>query len=235
MTNRWDTAAEVRKKQIESCIDLTFCKVFLPFYIDYVQSNTGKYILEIGAGTGHLSKELSLLGRDITAIEPSQGMYSIAKEVVLETNVRLLNCSLQEFKADINYDLTISHMVVHTVNELNSFLFSIKKILKKDGRFIFSMPHPCFYNEYKQFFNKDEYQYMSEIKKEINFTITKDIENEIKGVPYIHRPLSFYINTLISNGFIIDFFYEIYPSKEVQMMYGSEWESPRYCVFSCTI
>lgn len=100
------------------------------------------------------------------------------------------------------------------------------------GHFIFSIPHPCFYNEYKGFFG-DEYNYMTPMTKDVSFTITKDSKNTISGVPYHHRPLSEYINKLVESGFAINGFDETYPEEDIQLKYGAKWESPRYCVFTC--
>ena len=74
---------------------------------------------------------------------------------------------------------------------------------------------------------------MVSVTKEITFTITKDNENPISGVPYHHRPLSTYINTLVEAGFSIDRFDETYPDGVIQEMYGEKWKTPRYCVFIC--
>jgi hypothetical protein len=69
--------------------------------------------------------------------------------------------------------------------------------------------------------------------KEISFSITKDKENVIEGVPYHHRPLQDYINSLVLSGFAIGGFDETYPSKEIQDKYGEPWQTPRYCMFMC--
>ncbi|APS28401.1 methyltransferase type 11 [Pectobacterium brasiliense] len=232
MPNRWNNVAEIRKIQIESGSDLTFNKVFRPLIIKIIQNSSPKKILEIGAGTGHLSKDLFNLGLTVTAIEPSLGMYEVAREVLSSTDVTLVNCTSLELGKDTIYDTAFSHLVAHVVDGLTTFFESINQHLKRNGYFIFSIPHPCFYNEYKNFFGRD-YNYMASMKKNVSFSITKDSENIISGVPYHHRPLSEYFNNIVASGFSIDGFDEVYPSDEIQAMYGKKWESPRYCVFTC--
>ncbi|KHT26423.1 class I SAM-dependent methyltransferase [Pectobacterium parvum] len=232
MPNRWNNVAKIRRHQIESGSDLTFNKVFRPLIIKCIQSLSPKNILEVGAGTGHLSKDLSNLGLTVTAIEPSLGMYEVARDVLSPTDVKLINCTSLELGKDIIYDIAFSHLVAHVVDDLTVFFESIGQHLDRGGYFIFSIPHPCFYNEYKNFLG-DDYNYMIQMKKNVSFTITKDSENIISGVPYHHRPLSEYFNKLVATGFSIYGFDEIYPSDEIQAMYGTKWESPRYCVFTC--
>jgi 2-polyprenyl-3-methyl-5-hydroxy-6-metoxy-1,4-benzoquinol methylase len=232
MPHRWSNSAELRRNQIESGIDLTFNEVFRPLFVEKIAALAKYSILEVGAGTGHLSKALASEGRNITAIEPSDGMFSVAKDVLADTGVNLINCASWDLPADTYYEVAISHLVAHVVDDVAAFFRSIAAHLETSGHFIFSIPHPCFFNGYKKIFS-DGYQYMKSAYQEIAFTITKDQENQISGVPYHHRPLSIYVNTLVAAGFAIDGFEETWPSAEIQALYGKEWENPRYCLFAC--
>lgn len=232
MPHRWCNSAKIRREQIESGVDLTFNEVFKPLLVSRVKNLSPSNVLEVGCGTGHISKDLFELGLSVTAIEPSVGMYEVAKDVLSLTDVRLLNCTSFELEKDEFYQVAFSHLVAHVVDDLSAFFESIGKHLKANSHFIFSIPHPCFYNEYKGFFG-DEYNYMTPMSKNVSFTITKDSKNTISGVPYHHRPLSEYFNKLVDSGFAIDGFDETYPEDYIQLKYGAKWEFPRYCVFTC--
>jgi 2-polyprenyl-3-methyl-5-hydroxy-6-metoxy-1,4-benzoquinol methylase len=232
MPHRWCNSAQLRREQIESGADLTFNEVFKPLIVSRVNNLSPRNVLEVGAGTGHISKELFNLGMTVTAIEPSSGMYEVAKDVLSFTDVRLINCTSFELAKDKVYDVAFSHLVAHVVDDLFDFFNSIAQHVAKNGHFIFSIPHPCFYNEYKGFFG-GEYNYMIPMTKDVSFTITKDSKNIISGVPYHHRPLSEYFNKLVKAGFAINGFDETYPDDEIQEKYGAKWESPRYCMFIC--
>lgn len=232
MPHRWCNSAQIRREQIESGEDLTFNEVFKPLLVSRIKSLSPSNVLEVGAGTGHISKELSELGFPVTAIEPSAGMYGVAKDVLSLTDVRLLNCTSYDLEKNQLYEVAFSHLVAHVVDDLNEFFESVGQHLGANSHFIFSIPHPCFYNEYKGFFG-DEYNYMTPMIKTVSFTITKDSKNTISGVLYHHRPLSEYINKLVESGFAIDGFDETYPEEDIQLKYGAKWESPRYCLFTC--
>ena len=232
MSHRWCNSAQIRRAQIESGADLTFNEVFKPLLISRIQALAPINVLEVGAGTGHISNELFKLGFSVTAIEPSLGMYEVAQDVLSSTDVSLVNCTSFELGQDKVYDVALSHLVAHVVDDLSGFFVSVGQHLDTNGHFIFSIPHPCFYNEYKGFFG-DEYNYMVPMKKNISFTITKDPRNTISGVPYHHRPLSEYFNSLVKSGFAIDGFDETYPDDDIQEKYGTKWKTPRYCVFTC--
>ena len=232
MPHRWCNSANLRRQQIESGLDLTFNEVLKPAFTKFITGLNPKSILEVGAGTGHLSKELSQYNFEITAIEPSSGMYKVAADVLSGTNVNLINRTLFDLPLTKKYDLVFSNLVAHIVDNLDSFLLSIAIHLDSSGYLLFSIPHPCFYNEYKQFFGCD-YNYMRSVSKNVTFNITKDPDNNISDVPYNHRPLSTYINCIAQSGFSLGYFEEIYPDEEIQRKYGTPWKSPRYCIFMC--
>ncbi|ALM52966.1 class I SAM-dependent methyltransferase [Halomonas huangheensis] len=232
MPHRWCNSAQIRREQIESGTDLTFNEIFKPLIVSRINELRPGRVLEVGAGTGHISIELFKLGYSVTAIEPSLGMYLVAQDVLSSTDVKLVNCTSFELEQDTFYEVAFSHLVAHVVDDLSAFFRSIGQHLEKNGHFIFSIPHPCFYNDYKRFFG-DEYNYMVSMTKNVSFTITKDSQNTISGVPYHHRPLSEYFNKLVDSGFAIDGFDETYPDEHIQEKYGSKWEAPRYCMFTC--
>lgn len=232
MPHRWCASAEIRRKQIESGVDLTFVEVFKPLFVKWVCDLQPSRAIEIGAGTGHLSQALVSAGFPITAIEPSPGMYEIACDVLAGTDVQLVNCSSFELEESEPFDVAFSHLVAHVVEDLEGFLKSVSAHISEGGYFLFSIPHPCFYNAYKKFFG-DEYNYMEQLRKEVSFAVTNDPENTITGVPYHHRPISSYMNSICAAGLLLSRFHEVYPPKELQLKYGALWENPRYCTFVC--
>lgn len=231
MPHRWDDFADTRRIQIESGKDLTFSQVFLPYYLNLVKKLNPVSLLEVGCGTGHLSAILSSHVRTSVAIEPSVGMYAVAKNILQNSNVQLFHLRAEEYREQNTFDLIISHMCLQLVDNMESFVSSVRTLMKMDSYFVFAIPHPCFYNEYKHFFLPSEYHYMKEMTKTVSFTITRDSNTQISGVPYCHRPLSRYFSVLKAHNLQVVDFDEIFPEAKIQSLYGNEWDFPRYCVF----
>jgi|LGVF01.1.fsa_nt_gb SAM-dependent methyltransferase len=231
MPERWDNAAELRKEQIESGLDLTFSKVFLPYYLNLATELRPSSLLEVGCGTGHLSSELSSHISKVVSLEPSPGMHAVASDILDDTRVQLINKRVQDLEFEQTFDLIISHMCIQTIHNINDFLESIRLLMNKKSLFVFTIPHPCFYNDYKGFFSSEEYSYIVPMKKNITFAVTKDPDRPISGVPYNHRPLSCYFDSLRVHDMLVADFHEIFPEPAVQSLYGTGWDTPRYCVF----
>jgi SAM-dependent methyltransferase len=232
MDDSWGNWAELRKDQIEKGLDITFSKIFVPYFTQKIQEISPRKVLEIGSGTGHLAKELKKYTSNYIAIEPSLNMFNISKEVLKGSdNINILNIGFEDLSKEIKYKLILSHLCAHAIPDVNSFLETLRNLLDIDGRAIFTLPHPCFYNDYKKFFSSANYDYNSVLNKDVSFSITNDPTRLITNVPYYHRPISFYINAIAGADLVIVSFDEIYPSDEVEALYKKPWGDPRYCSF----
>lgn len=231
----WNQAAELRRSQIESGIDITFCDVFVPYYSARVESAQSRRILEIGCGTGHLAKALASDGRTLHAIEPSEDMHRVAADVLLGSHVDLQKLRMEDYRPQEPFDLAIAHLVVHMVDAVPAFLAATRRALSPGGTLLMSLPHPCFWNNYREYIPRDRYRYMRQEYAEATLTITKDPSNSIHGIPYFHRPLQDYIKAIILAELCIVDIDEIYPEPGIEAKYGSEWKEPRYVVLSCSV
>lgn len=232
MPHRWSQSALIRKNQIESGLDITFHKVFLPIYKKLFNEYRPQNVIDIGTGTGHLAMYLREYCNKMTAIEPSKGMYDVALETLKYSDIALSNICSYNFKTPVPFDIVYSHMCVHTIQSSPDFFRSIRQVILQGGKFIFSIPHPCFYYKYKNHFN-DSYIYMEQMSTSVDLTISKDLDNPLKNIPYFHRPISYYLNLIRETGFTLEKIIEVVPDSDLQHHYKDEWVDPRYCLFVC--
>jgi SAM-dependent methyltransferase len=234
MPERWNKAAALRREQIESGLDITFNQVFVPYYLERVKALRPRKVLEVGCGTGHLSVRLIAACSYLEALEPSPGMHAIAKDILRNSPVELHNTAIEGFRSKHRFDLVVSHLCAQVVADIDAFCSACAATLAPHGRFLFSLPHPCFWNDYKEFFPRENYRYMEEQFASVTLRITKDPDRPITGIPYYHRPLGRYITALNKCGLALTDLDEIVPSKKIQNLYGEEWRFPRYCVLHAT-
>lgn len=232
MSELWESAADLRRRQIEGGLDLTFSQVFLPLYRGLVSRRKPQRVLEVGGGTGHLALELSREVSEYTFVESSPGMCRVAREVLSGSRVAVHNLPIQQFVTDRPFNLVISHLCMQTADDLHGFWRAIVGLLLSDGAFLVSIPHPAFYNSYKKLFAPEDFSYMQERRGLVSFTITLDPNNPIADVPYIHRPLSAYIGSLGQAGLCLTSMEEIFPPESTQKLYGALWETPRYLLLT---
>lgn len=234
MPQRWSKAAALRREQIESGLDITFNRVFVPYFVALTKATRPKRILEVGCGTGHLSARLATMCPHVEALEPSPGMHDVAKEVLCNSGVNLHATAIEAFRPEHPFDIVFSHLCGHVVADIDRFCQACSRAVANDGSFVLSLPHPCFWNDYREYFPRSDYRYNVEQFCTASLTITKDRTRPMEGLPFHHRPLGRYVSALRECGMGLTRLEEIVPAKAVQELYGSEWRFPRYCVLHAT-
>ena len=122
---------------------------FNPIRISYIKKNIIKTfkldhnkvplknikILDIGCGGGLLSEPMSRLGAKVTGIDASDKNIKVAKLHSKKSNLQIdYFCSSPEkFNAKDKFDVILNMEIVEHVEDVNFFLKSCSKLLKKNG------------------------------------------------------------------------------------------------------
>lgn len=234
MKNPWDTYAIKRHEQIISGQDISYDYVLIKTIIEFLNSlqlGEKSKILDIGCSTGILISRINRPTFDITGIDNSRTSIRIAQKYLQEfNNVKLIQESIIRFlpfKHDF-FDIIIANMVFHTVDNYDAALSSCYRLLKKKGNLIISLPHPRYWFIYQGIDKTIPYDYEIPKKYYLDFRITNDQSPFPEKVPYIHRPISFYVNGLINAGFIIRKISEPIPDEKTMSLYKQAWKEPHF-------
>ena len=122
---------------------------FNPVRISYIKDNIIKTfkldnnkiplknlrILDVGCGGGLLSEPMCKLGANVTGIDASQKNINVAKLHSKRNDLRInYFCSSPEkFKVKEKFDVILNMEIVEHVEDVNLFLNSCSKLLKKNG------------------------------------------------------------------------------------------------------
>ena len=122
---------------------------FNPIRISYIKENIIKTfkldqkkaplknikILDIGCGGGLLSEPMSRLGANVTAIDASKKNISVAKYHSKKNNLKInyFCTSPEKLKIKDKFDVILNMEIVEHVEDVNFFLKSSSKLLKKNG------------------------------------------------------------------------------------------------------
>ena len=92
-------------------------------------------ILDIGCGGGLLSEPMSRLGADVTAIDASEKNINVAKLHSKKNNLKIkyICTSPEKLKLKNKFDVILNMEIVEHVEDVNFFLKSCSKLLKKNG------------------------------------------------------------------------------------------------------
>ncbi|MCL4400839.1 MAG: class I SAM-dependent methyltransferase [Candidatus Parvarchaeota archaeon] len=147
----WDAAASYYQKEI-SGDDLNTVH-YGPFGSSETKLNLlgavkGKKVLELGCGGGQCSVTLAKKGAICTGIDISEKQLEHAVKLAEKNSVRInfIKKSFSELDAfpKNSYDIVISVFALQYAERLDRIFRSIKRILKQNGIFVFSIDHPFY-------------------------------------------------------------------------------------------
>ena len=92
-------------------------------------------ILDIGCGGGLLSEPMSRLGAEVVGIDASDKNINVAKLHARKNNlnIKYICSSPENFKTDTKFDVVLNMEIVEHVEDVEFFLMSCSKLLKKNG------------------------------------------------------------------------------------------------------
>ncbi len=122
---------------------------FNPIRIEYIKDNIIKTfkisqknsplknikILDIGCGGGLLSEPMCRLGGNVTAIDASDKNINVAKIHAKKNNLKInyICTSPEKLQTKKKFDVILNMEIVEHVNDVDFFLKSCSKLLKKNG------------------------------------------------------------------------------------------------------
>ena len=122
---------------------------FNPIRISYIKDNIIKTlnlknkekplkkisILDVGCGGGLLSEPMRKLGAEVVGIDASEKNIQVAKLHAKKNNLEIdyLCTSPENFTKKIKFDVVLNMEIVEHVEDVDFFLKSSAKLLKKDG------------------------------------------------------------------------------------------------------
>ena len=122
---------------------------FNPIRIKYIKENiinnfnlknknkplSGVNILDIGCGGGLLSEPMSRMGASVTGIDASDKNIKIAKLHSKKSKLKInyLCSSPEKMKVEKKFDVILNMEIVEHVEDIDFFLKSCAKLLKKNG------------------------------------------------------------------------------------------------------
>jgi SAM-dependent methyltransferase len=162
---------------------------------------SGLEVLDLGCGHGWLSGRLQEAGAAVTGVDGSTELLRLAKDQF--ENVTFTQADLAEGLPGFDrkkFDVVISHTVLMDIPDIKPLLRDVSGALSTDGRFIFSLLHPCFWNQKSQI-DPETGEWHKRVKGYLREEVLR-VES-FGGHNHYHRPVSYYTQALQESGMLI--------------------------------
>jgi len=207
--NLWETHAEWWIDGFTDGADPEYEEQILPLAARELAGS--KRVLDVGCGDGQVSRLAARLGAEVVGIDPTWNCVHVAGErgsVVARAGAAALPF------ADESFDAVVACLVFEHIRDVDDAIAEVSRVLQAGGRFCFFLNHPLlqtpnsgwiddqFLDPPEQYWRIGEYLVENETIEEVE----KDV-----FIPFIHRPLSRYVNTLSRNGLLLEWMEEPSP------------------------
>ncbi len=109
-------------------------------FIDSMELDNNKSVLEIGVGTGRLAVRVAPLCGQFCGIDISPKTIDRAKEYLAEyRNVELICADFLSYKFDRKFDVIYSSLTFMHIEEKQTAINKVAALLKDDGKFVLSI------------------------------------------------------------------------------------------------
>lgn len=229
ISKEWNNVAVQRYKQISEQKDLSYEYIIKPYILKSIKSLDKRKVIDLGCGTGNLTYEVSYSAEEMSGIDLSSKNIEIAKHHFKRENLNFINSSIEDFSANHvgdKFNLALSNMTLMDVNDLEMVLESIKSLLSKKGKFLFTITHPSFWPRYRGYENEEWFNYKKELHITSDFNIA--LEKNQNKTTHVHRPIEYYINSLIDKRFKLLKLEELVPPDSTLNLFPHSFNYPRF-------
>lgn len=115
-----------------------------PAFVDTLGSVAGCRVLDLGCGDGSTAGLILAKGAaSYVGLDGSAGMIDIARRGSVDDRVSFVHGDIEEFDVgDGQFDVVISRMALHYVEQLETVFEGVHRALSEGGRLVFSVVHP---------------------------------------------------------------------------------------------
>ncbi|MBQ8425730.1 MAG: class I SAM-dependent methyltransferase [Clostridia bacterium] len=207
--NQWNNVAQCySSEQRESINNITNRTIIK----ELAGSVENLRLLDAGCGDGYLSSIFRDLGANVYAFDGSENFINLAKNEFKNINYQVCDIKKDLPFDDKFFDIIVSSLVLMDIDNIEPFFKEANRILNDDGKLIFSIVHPCYFQAEWEFDeNGNKYK-----KKIYNYW---DCNSEILNIwgetTHFHRPITYYSKIIKKYGFVIEELKENPDNKEV--------------------
>ncbi len=220
----WDDVAGWWLSRYNPRGDLNREWVIDPVLLDYLGDVQGLRILDAGCGSGYLARILAGRGALVFGVDLSNGLLSMARQEEARDpmGITYREGDLAElfFLKDSSFDAAVSNIVLQDVRRYEAAVAEVFRILRPEGRFVFTITHPAFDRPPGEWVREPEDS--ERVEEWGGFVMGEYFDRHaVSWAPHgkpgaigFHRPLRDYFEALSNSGFVVRRLEEPLPGEE---------------------
>jgi 2-polyprenyl-3-methyl-5-hydroxy-6-metoxy-1,4-benzoquinol methylase len=181
----------------------------------------GETVLEVACGNGNFARRMAKAGAKVVASDFSEVFIDLAKARTVEDadliDYRVLDATDSGqllALGEERFDAAVCTMALFDMSAIEPLVASLAKLLKRHGRFVFSIIHPCFESpkvaKVAETHESSRGGVLTTYSVKVTDYATPFVAKGtgVRGEPaahwYFHRPLSMIFGACFEAGFVLD-------------------------------
>jgi SAM-dependent methyltransferase len=243
ISREWDEASESWADFVREGKDYYRDEMNNPAAFRIIGNVRGKQVLDLSCGEGYNTRVLARRGAKVVGVDFSEKMIDLARRKEKEEELRIdYNVSdaadLKDLESE-RFDVVACFMALMDIERYEDAISEVARVLKRNGRFVFSITHPCFeygetteeepiaeWRHEKEKEGEDRRALYLEVKRYFGparCEVIWDMERIVKPfkTSSFHRTLTDYFQALHENGLLVSRLIEPKPTARGVLKYPS--------------
>ena len=174
----------------------------LPIVAEHLRGFTR--ILDVGCGEGQLARRAAAVGARVVGVDPIEAQVELATARA-GGPVYLRGDAIRLPFASGGFDAVVACLVFEHLEEPDDAIAEVARVLEPGGRFLFLLNHPLLQAPGSGWVDDHilEEQYWRVGAYLTDSVVDEEMEPGVV-LPFVHRPLSRYVNAMADHGLLID-------------------------------
>ena len=198
----WDEHAQWWQDEFTDGADPEYVEQILPIVAETLRGATR--ILDIGTGEGQLARHLMDAGvKAAIGIDPSEAQTHVARERAGGPHYARAAADALPFP-DASFEAVVACLVFEHITAVDEAIAEVARVLEPGGTFLFLLNHPLLQVPGSGWIDDHilEEQYWRIGPYLIEDVSIEQIAPDVH-LPFVHRPMSRYVNTMADHGLML--------------------------------
>lgn len=197
----WETHAGWWQKTFTEGADAEYTEQILPLASEHLAGAVD--VLDVGTGEGQIARLAAAGGMNVVGIDPTWSQLTAARRRGGRPSYVRATAACAPFQS-ASFDAVIACLVFEHITDVDEAIAEVGRVLRPAGRFLFFLNHPLLQVPGSGWIDDHilEEQYWRIGPYLVEDTSLEEVDKDV-FIPFVHRPLSRYVNAMAAAGLVI--------------------------------
>jgi SAM-dependent methyltransferase len=199
--DHWERTASWWQEEFTEGVDPEYTEQILPLARHHLAG--ARRVLDVGCGEGQVGRIAAEDGAAVVGVDPTWAQLAVAQQRGGGPAYAQARAEALPF-ADCSFDAAVACLVFEHIADMQGAIAELGRVLQDGGRFVFFLNHPLLQTPNSGWI--DDHILMEQYWRIGPYLVEDTTMEEVAKdvvLPFVHRPLSSYVNALAANRLLI--------------------------------